>query len=322
MSLIYAGIDLGGTGIKIALGSADGQILQHVTIPTLSQEGPQRILQRMSEAVTQLAKQCDCEISGVGIGVPGLADIKSGVTKFLPNLATQWREVRVADSLRASLGCQVRLLNDVRTASLAELKYGYGKNQPNLTFVFFALGTGVGGGIAIDGKLRLGPLGAAGELGHCTVVPNGRLCGCGNRGCLETVASGPALVAEAVRLVLSGLAPLLHQLVEGDTGRITTKEMAQAAQEGDTHVADVIVQAATSLGTVAANLVTTLHPDMIVLGGGVAGIGKLVTETVQQVIREQVRMVPTDWLRVEVTQLGQEAGVLGAIALAAADDLF
>jgi glucokinase len=208
----------------------------------------------------------------------------------------------------------VYLLNDVRMATLGELTFGHGRHAN--TMAFFALGTGIGGGVAIDGKLRLGPLGAAGELGHQVILPDGPRCGCGNRGCLETLASGPAITAEGIRLMQSGLAPKLYTLCRGDAARVTTKEMAEAAAAGDGNVREAIVRAAQYLGIGVVNVVVTLHPDLIVLGGGVAQIGDLLFDTVRQTLRERVRMFPTDTIEVKPSELGDRAGPLGGIALA------
>jgi glucokinase len=182
--------------------------------------------------------------------------------------------------------------------------------------VFFALGTGIGGGVAVDGKLRLGPLGAAGELGHQTILPDGPRCGCGSHGCLEALASGPALAAEGVRLMLSGQAPKLHELVHGEASAVTPKEMAAAAEGGDLAIQEAIVRAAGYLGIAVANVVTILHPDLVVLGGGVAAIGPLLFDTVRRTVRERVRMFPTDDVEIKPSLLGEQAGALGGIALA------
>jgi glucokinase len=242
-------------------------------------------------------------------------DVQTGVTKFFPNLPTQWREVPAGDVLSERLKCPVRLLNDVRTATLGELTFGHGQGE-KVSMVFFALGTGVGGGVAIDGVLRLGPLGAAGELGHQTILANGPLCGCGNRGCLETLASGPAITAEGVRLMKTGLAPKLYELVDGDAGRITPKEMVTAADQGDDAVRDAILRAAEYLGIGVANAVTILHPQWVVLGGGVAEMGAILIDRVDREMRKRVGMFPTDDVRVVASRLGDRAGLLGAIALA------
>ncbi|MFV1964873.1 MAG: ROK family protein [Pirellulaceae bacterium] len=314
MQALYAGVDLGGTTVTCALADAAGNMVHLKTIPTESHAGPPAVLQRIASLVLELAEPSGSPPQAVGMGVPGLVDIHSGVTKFLPNLPTHWRDVEAGSILAERIGAPVRLLNDVRTATLGELTYGHGA-QFN-TMAFFSLGTGIGGGIAIDGKLRLGPLGAAGELGHQTIVPDGPLCGCGNRGCLETLASGPALIAEGIRLMKSGLAPHLHEIVEGDAGRVSPKEIGAAARQGDEAVSDAIRRAAGYLGIGVANIVTILHPELVVFGGGVAQMDLLV-ETVQEVVRDRVRMIPVDDFRIERSMLGDRAGVLGAVALAA-----
>ncbi len=310
----FAGVDLGGTNIECALAAADGSILNSDRTATLSHEGPDRILQRIAALVTRLAGTAGTAPAALGMGMPGLVDLRQGVTKFLPNLPTQWRNVPVAEILSRSVACPVYLMNDVRAATLGELTFGHGRSAR--TMAFFALGTGIGGGIAIEGRLRLGPLGAAGEIGHQTIVPDGPRCGCGNHGCLEALASGPALTAAGVRLLLSGQAPRLHELVGGDASRVSPKEMAAAAEAGDEAVREAIVRAARYLGIAVSNVVTILHPDLVVLGGGVAGIGPLLFETVRETVHDRVRMFPTNDIQIRPSLLGDRAGIMGAVALA------
>nr|MBC8289996.1 ROK family protein [Planctomycetota bacterium] len=181
----------------------------------------------------------------------------------------------------------------------------------------FPRGRGIGGGAALDGTRRLGPIGAAGEFGHLAVIPSGPLCGCGNRGCLETLISGPALTGEAVRLMRSGRAPLLNDLVEGDISQVTPKTMAEAANAGDEVLKATITTRSEYLGIGAANVVMIVYPEIIVLSGGVAEMGELILEPVRRTIRERVSMVPTDAVRVEKSLVGEQAGLCGTIALAA-----
>jgi glucokinase len=314
MNAVYAGVDLGGTTIHAALATRAGDILCQETIPTESHAGPVAVLKRIAELVRVLAARIQADPQAVGMGVPGLVDVASGTTRFLPNLPTQWRDVEAGRILSEQLGCPVRLLNDVRIATLGELTYGHGREAQSL--VFLALGTGIGGGVAVDGQLRLGPLGAAGELGHLTILPDGPLCGCGNRGCLETLASGPAIIGEAVRLLKTGLAPRLFDLVQGDAGRVSPKEIAAAAQAGDAAVQDSLRRASEYLGIGVANVIVTLHPDLVVFGGGVAQMGDVLLEPVRETVRRRVRMFPSETVRIEISQLGDRAGVLGAVALA------
>ena len=312
--MLYASIDLGGTNLSAALAGADGQIILERKQPTRSYEGPAAVLERMAGMVLAMAAEAGSRPAGLGIGVPGLVDSAGGMTKFLPNLPTQWRDVPVTSVLQPKLGCPVYLLNDARAATLGELAFGHGRTVR--TMIFFGLGTGVGGGVVIDGLLRLGPLGAAGELGHQTILPDGPLCGCGNRGCLETLVSGPALSSEGVRLLMSGNAPRLHEICAGDIAKVSPVTMAAAAQAGDGTILDAIRRAGEWLGIGAANLIVALHPELVVIGGGVAEMGDLLLDPVRETIRRRVRMFPTTGLRVERSQLGARAGLLGGIALA------
>ena len=314
MAEIFASVDLGGTNIAGVFAGGDGRIVCERTVSTESHEGAPAVLARIADVVESLAAECGNRPAALGLGIPGLADLKNGVTKFLPNLPTQWRDVPVRDILAPKVGCPVYLLNDVRMATLGELVFGHGRTSR--TMAFFALGTGIGGGVAIDGKLRLGPLGAAGELGHQTILPDGPQCGCGSRGCLETLASGPAITAEGVRLMLSGLAPQLYQLARGEASAVTPKEMATAAGLGDERVKEAIVRAARYLGIGVANVIAILHPDLIVLGGGVAAIGPLLFDTVRCTVRERIGMFPTDDIAIKPSLLAERAGALGGIALA------
>ena len=314
MSELYAGVDLGGTSAKCVLGNEHGQVLFQRSIATESHAGPERVLSRIAKAIQELTLEAGQTPSGLGMGVPGLVDVPHGITRFLPNLTTHWIDIPAAEILSQQIKCPVRLLNDVRMATLGELVYGRGKNVESM--VFIAIGTGIGGGVVIDGKLRLGPMGAAGELGHQTITPNGPPCGCGNRGCLETLASGTALAAAGIRLMLMGLAPGLLSLVDGDTNRVTAEMMAQVAHE-DQPVMDAIMQAADYLAIGVANVMVALHPDLVVLGGGVANMGDLLFDRVRSQVHQRVRMIPPDSVRIEPSELGSDAGVMGAIALAA-----
>lgn len=316
MSNVLAGVDLGGTSVKIALAHREGDIVVEGAIRTDAHHGPQRTIERIADHLLELAGKHGMTISAIGVGVPGLVDIQKGVTRFLPNLETHWRDIPVAGLLNERLHCPVRILNDVRTATLAELKFGHGKGHPDISMVFMALGTGIGGGVVIDGRLRLGSLGAAGEIGHQTILPDGPQCGCGNHGCLEVLASGPSIASEGMRLMRIGRAPTLYDLVEGDADRVTTREMVTAAAK-DPSVHEAIVRAARYVGIAVANVAMVLHPELIVLGGGVAEIGGLLTDTVRtEMERRIVGVIPADTVRLERSQLGEKAGVIGAVALA------
>lgn len=315
MTRLFASVDLGGTNLHAALAQRDGTVVCEERQPTHSHEGPESVLARIAGLIESLITKAGTRPEALGVGIPGLVDVAQGVTKFLPNLPTQWRDVPVRARLEKLLGCPVHILNDARTATLGELVFGHGRTAR--TMLYFGLGTGVGGGVVIDGKLRLGPLGAAGELGHQTILPEGPLCGCGNRGCLETLVSGPALAAEGVRLMLSGNAPRLHELCAGRPDNVSPATMAAAALAGEPSVRDAFTRAGRWLGIGAANVVTVLHPDLVVIGGGVSEAGDLLLAPMRETVRERVGMFPTDGVRIERSALGDRAGLLGGIALAA-----
>jgi glucokinase len=306
---MFAGIDVGGTKIAAAVGRADGSILAERSIPTRSHDGPEAVLSRVADAVRELAPD---GLRAVGVGLPGTLDRTSGIVRFLPNMPTNWRGVPAGAVLSRKLGTPVYLLNDARLAALGELEFGHGREVADM--VMFTLGTGIGGGIVLDRRLRLGPIGAAGEVGHQTIVPEGPLCGCGNRGCLEALASGPAIAGEAVRLMRAGMAPHLFELSAGNADRIDPKLIAEAS---DVAVAALIERTAGYLAIAAANVINVVHPRLIVLGGGVSALGERLLEPMRAEVRRRVGMFPADDVIMKRSMLGDRAGVLGGIALAA-----
>lgn len=317
---IHGAVDLGGSHIGLALGSVDIEAGEYRLVARRNLEGGgydgwQPVLEQIAEGMLEL----QCEVgelpAAVGVGCPGWVDLDKGETRFLPNLPGQWRDVPVARLLGERLGASVHLLNDVRAATLGEFTLGAGRGTS--TMALFALGTGIGGGVVVDGRLRLGPLGSAGELGHQIVDPTGPICGCGNRGCLEAVASGPAIAAAGVRLLRSGQAPALFDLTGGDAGQVSAETMGEAARAGDEAVTKELGRIAGLVGIAAANVVVTLHPELIVLGGGVAGLGDLLFDGVRRTIAECVRVFPTDDVRVEPAALGTDAGLAGVLVWAA-----
>jgi glucokinase len=314
---MFASVDIGGTNTSCAVASGAGQMLAERIIPTLSHEGPDAVLSRIAATINELAAGTGQRLAAFGVGVPGIADFHHGRTLYLPNLPNGWRDYPVAERLSAAVGCPVFLLNDARMATLGELWFGLGRGVK--TMLVFTVGTGIGGGVVIDRKLRLGPLGAAGEIGHQTILPDGPLCGCGNRGCLETLAAGPALIGAGVRLMKSGHASRLYDLVEGSADRVTPRLMAQAAAAGDKFVREELLRAGRMLGIGVANVIAMLNPELVVLGGDVTrDVGPLLIDTVRQEVRERIRLFPVDKVRIESSALQEKAALWGGVALAIA----
>lgn len=317
---LYGAVDLGGSHIGLALGTLDlaagtYRLVARRTLAGGGYEGWRPVLERIGYEMLDLQREVGERPAAIGVGCPGWVDLEQGETRFLPNLPGQWRDVPVAGLLGERLAVPVYLLNDVRAATLGEFTLGAGRGTS--TMALFALGTGIGGGVVVDGKLRLGPLGSAGELGHQIVDPTGPICGCGNRGCLEAVASGPAIAAAGVRLLRSGQTPCLFELIGGDAGQVSPETMGEAARAGDEAVTKELERIAGLVGIAAANIVVALHPELIVLGGGVAGLGDLLFDGVRETIAKRVRVFPIDDVRVEPAALGTDAGLAGVLAWAA-----
>ncbi len=304
--------------MKAALVDDSGTVLRSTKLPTLAYEGPEAVLARLGEMALALEGEAGQTARAVGVGLPGWVDSETGIARWLPNLGGGWRDIDASGPLAAALGRSISLINDVRAATLGELRFGHG--QTYRSFAFLALGTGIGGGVVIDGRLRLGPLGSAGEVGHQIVEANGRPCGCGGYGCVEAYASGPALAGEGVRLMLSGKAPKLHELLSGDVSKVDAASMAQAARAGDDAVRDAIARAGRYLGLVATNLGVTLHPDAIVFGGGMARLGDLLLDPIRATLDERLRVFESGDIELLVSRLGVRAGLLGAAATAMASE--
>jgi glucokinase len=313
MAELFAGVDLGGTKIAAALGTATGEIVASGVIETRGPEGPESALKRTAGLLESLAAQCGAQPAAIGMGLPGLLDIAAGTALFLPNLPGHWTNVPVTRILGAETGKPVYVLNDARMATMGEYTFGAGGRSATLLMV--TIGTGIGGGLVLDGKLYLGRMGATAEVGHQTILPDGPQCTCGNRGCLETLASGTALAAEGAALVKQGLAPRLKDLAAD--GPVTARLMAAAAAAGDTLVGAVIARAATYLGIGISNAITITGVERVVLTGGVAALGELLLGPIRAEIPRRVRMFPSANIEVSCSTLGENAGVLGGIAWAA-----
>jgi len=310
---ICAGVDLGGTKISLVLGDSDGHIVAAEKIDTLPAAGPANAFERVAQLIGRLAQEAQNEASAIGVGAPGLVDPNMGIIKFLPNLPKPWNGFPAVAFLREHTGKPAFLLNDARLAALGEYSFGRERSSDMLVVT---VGTGIGGGLILDGRLRLGVCGAAGEIGHHTILPDGPACSCGSRGCLETLISGPALSARGAALARSGAAPKLAAMVKGNWEAITPREMAEAARQGDQAVASAIEEAARYLGIGIANAVTLTAVEQVVICGGVAALGDLLLEPIRAVVRERVRMFPAEHVHIACSSLGDRVGALGALALA------
>lgn len=309
---VYAGIDLGGTFLKFALIDRSGQIVRRGSVPTEAHEGHDAVLQRMTEGIKELlaAVPKPASVRSIGVGVPGLIDMDTGVTKDLANFPGRWREVPVAARLRRDLGAPAFLINDGGAFVVAE--HAIGAARGTETAVCLMVGTGIGGGLVTNGRVLFGLGGAAGELGHVIVLADGPRCSCGNRGCVEALASGPSIAAEGMRRVVHGFTTDLTHRANGDLNAITPKLVAEVAAAGDEAAIDILERAGYYLGLAVASTIAALAPEVVVIGGGVAQAGGVYWRAIEQTARNHSNVTEIDRIAFKAAALGYDAGVIGA----------
>ena len=315
----YIGCDMGGTNLRAAIVDVEtGTVIYQMSIRTAAREGQNDVMRRMAELFLRVIKSAGMkkeDIGGIGIGVPGVLDLEKGETLFLPNLEGTWPHVPLSRTITKSTGLPTTLLNDVRSITHGEWCFGAGHGLE--TVAVFAIGTGVGGGLVLNGQLHLGIGGTGGELGHTTIDFNGPRCGCGNYGCVEAYASGPAIAAMGLKAVTQGLTTKIADLCENDLNRITPELIAQAAHDGDEIAKDIYERAGFALGVAAANICVAVGPRRIIIAGGVAHAGDLLFDPIRRTLRERVTVMPVDQVEVVQAQLGNNAGVIGVASWAA-----
>jgi glucokinase len=315
----YIGCDLGGTNLRAAIVDVEsGMVLHQMSIPTLARDGHDSVMKRMADLFLDVIRSAGMQkedVGGIGIGVPGVLDLEKGETLFLPNLEGTWPHVPLKGTIEKLTGFPTVLLNDVRSITNGEWCFGAGRGFE--TVAVFAIGTGVGGGLILNGQLHLGIGGTGGELGHTTIDFNGPRCGCGNYGCLETYASGPAIAAMGLKAVTQGLTTKIADLCGNDLNLITPELIARAAQDGDETAKDIYERAGFALGIAAANICVAVGPRRIIIAGGVSQAGDLLFNPMRRTLHERVHVMPVDQVQVVQAQLANNAGVIGVASWAA-----
>jgi len=309
------GVDLGGTKIYTALAARGGEVLAETKVPTEAGKGPRHVIDRIVDSVEQVQKAAKIPpgtVRALALGAPGPLDTAKGIIHFAPNL--HWHNIPVRQILEEKFSIPVLLDNDANLAALGEHVFGAGRGEENM--VYITVSTGVGGGLILGGRLYRGSSDGAGEIGHMTVSPGGPLCGCGNHGCLEAVASGTAIAREAGELVARGGGQRILDEAGGDPGKISAALVAAAAAGGDPEAAAIITEAARFLGIGVANIINLLNPSLVVLGGGVMEIGEPVWIGVRQEVQTRALQAARERARLVPAALGGRSGVMGAIALA------
>ncbi len=303
------GIDVGGTKIETLRVARDGTVLDRTRVPTPA-EDPEATIGAMIDAAKGLL---DPEVVAVGVGAAGLVDASTGVLRFAPNLA--WRELPIAARMSDALGLPCQVDNDANVAAWGEYRFGAGRGYRHMLLV--TVGTGIGGGVVAGRRLFRGAHGFAAEIGHIIVEPNGPLCGCGNRGCWEQVASGQAIGRLGREAAIEHPMSLIAELAGKDAAAVTGETVTMAANQGDDVAIRILAQVGHRLGEGIAGLVNVLDPQVVVVGGGAIVAGDLLLDPARESFfgsvegpehRPAVPIVPA--------QLENDAGAVGAAALA------
>jgi glucokinase len=308
---IYIGVDLGGTNIKVGICDEQGKLVQTFEGPTDTQHGADYVLDRIVQYVRQIVDDSPYaweQVVGVGAGIAGFLDIPRGFIKFSNNLG--WHNVPAKEILEAKLQKPVKIDNDANVAALGEAWGGAGKGIPHL--VCYTLGTGVGGGIIINGKLHQGANGMAGELGHTIIVPDieATQCNCGQRGCLETVSSATGIVRMAKESLDRGEHTSLRLLE-----RVDAKSVFDAAKSGDELALRIVHRAAYYLGRSIATVAIIVNPGRFIIGGGVAKAGDILFEPIRETYKKYSPVQAQEGVDIVPAILGNNAGVVGAAGL-------
>ncbi|BDQ00167.1 ROK family glucokinase [Aquiluna sp. KACHI24] len=311
--MLAIGIDIGGTKIAGAVVSESGEILEELRVPSPAQD-PDQMITEVVGLINQLAAMAPEQVVAAGVAAAGFIDADQSTILYAPNL--NWRNEPFRDRLKAHLDLPVFIENDANAAGWAEFKFGAGKGTKDM--VMLTLGTGVGGAVVADYKLRRGGFGIGGELGHVRVVQDGRQCGCGRKGCVEQYASGSAVLKAAKKLASSdGPAGERLRQLKTESGELTGHQVYQALLEGDAATRELVNQAGSYLGQAMGSITAVLDPQVFVIGGGLSEAGELILDPIRQ---SYLRELPARGFRPEAeivtAKFSNQAGVIGAADLA------
>ncbi|MBI1338370.1 MAG: ROK family protein [Phycisphaera sp.] len=311
----FVGLDLGGTNIKAGVVNETGRVLARCSVPTRAQLGVTHVVESLEKAARDVAQAAKIEwssITGIGVGSPGLIDARAGVVKASPNMPA-FKQVPLRDLLHKKLNVPTFLANDANAAAFGEFWAGAGKDPHVRSLVMLTLGTGVGGGIVMDGRVVHGSHGLAGELGHLIVERGGRPCPCGQRGCLERYASANAVSLSAVKLLSEGDVTSSLKSLDSEP---SAEQVFEAARQGDALACQVVDQAAHYLGLACLNIARAIDPQMIVMAGGMAMAGDFLFERVRRAATKEWWSIEPFDLPIVPAALGNDAGIIGAAAVA------
>jgi len=305
---IVVGVDLGGTNIKAGTVRSDGEVLFRCRMSTEASKGPQAVVGRIVQAIQECLAGVEGgreRTAGVGVGSPGPLDLAEGVVLTAPNLPG-WTDVPLRRMVeeRAGLACLVE--NDANAAALGEQWMGAGHGASSL--VLFTLGTGIGGGIVLGGKVWHGFAGVAAEIGHMSINPDGPACNCGSKGCVEAYASATGMVKRMREAIDAGRRTSLA----GRAGELTARDIHEAAVAGDQVARENMEMTGFYLGVAVANIMNILNPEVVVFSGGVTAAGDMLLRPIRETVRERSLEAAQEGVRICFAELGDDAGIIGA----------
>ena len=312
--MYYIGLDVGGTTFKAGVVTEDGRIVHKDAMPTGIERPYQEIIADMAALCKKVAADAGIEMSeikSIGVGVPGLFDNKTGMIPFCTNLG--WHDIPFVAEMKKHLDTPVYGDNDATVAGLAESVAGVSAGIKDS--VFLTLGTGVGGGIIIDGKPYSGAHGCGSEIGHMMIKMGGELCTCGNYGCFERYASATAIIREARKAIVEYPESSMLAACGGDPEKLNAKIVIDAARAGDETAKTVFDGYVHALAVGIINIINMLDPEVIVLGGGVSAAGEFLLNAVREAVKPMVFFKTMPYARIELAQLGNDAGIIGAAML-------
>jgi len=304
---LYIGLDLGGTNLKYAVGDEKGNIIIKKIRPSLAQESQKKVFENIFSAITELKQEAAAEIKGIGFGTPGSVHFKKGqLIASTPNIR-DWTDAPIKKTIEEKFNIPVWVDNDANIMTLAEARIGAAKGYSSV--VCLTIGTGIGGGIIIDNQLYRGANFAAAEVGHTIVEKDGKPCNCGNLGCLEAYTSAPAMI-KRYRQKLKRIGLMYNE------EQLTTEFIFQKAKFAEDFAKEAINETCEYLGTGIASVVNVINPQIVVIGGGVADAGEEFIKKVETAVQQNALKPNSQNLKVIKAQLGNDAGVVGAILLA------
>ena len=310
------GLDMGATSLDIALADVGGKICQRRSVLADVRQRPEEYLKHCRVLILEMASAQGClpdQILGIGIGVPGPVDFGRGVL-VAPPLMPEWENFLIGDFFQPAFpNAFVVVDNDVNIMALGEQRAGDGAGIDH--FIFVKIGTGIGSGIISNGQIHRGSIGCAGDIGHICVDKQGPICRCGNTGCLEAMAAGPAISEKAMLAARNGASPLLRQMMEANGGILHPEDVNAACREGDQAALDIIRASGEMIGDVLAGLVNFFNPSHIFIGGGITNFGNHLLVAIRRAVLRRSLPLATTHLAINFSRMGPDIGVTGAIAL-------